>query len=78
MSRWPGLHNEDPNNMNVQSDTSLDDESTVRRMRPTTGYALSLVIAGAGIGIAEHHGHIILQRDANGALHLALNEICDE
>ena len=39
--------------MNVQSDTSLDDESGIRRTRPTTGYALSLVIAGAEIDEAQ-------------------------
>lgn len=39
--------------MNVQSDTSLDDESSIQRTRPTTGYALSLVIAGAGIDEAQ-------------------------
>ena len=52
MSGRLGLQNEDPN-MNLQSDTSHDAASTFRRTRPTTGYALSLVIKGDAVDIAQ-------------------------
>lgn len=52
MSGRLGLHNEDPN-MNLQSDTSKDNSASPRRTRPTTGYALSLVITGDAIDAAQ-------------------------
>ena len=52
MSGRLGLHNEDPN-MNLQSDTSKDNSASPRRTRPTTGYALSLVITGDAIDAVQ-------------------------
>ncbi len=39
--------------MNVQAQTSQDDAPTPRRTRPTTGYALSLVITGDAVDVTQ-------------------------